>query len=458
MTLLICLPLILVIGGLTARRWFVAARQDIRSIESHRSNLHHLEHLAPGQGEGSLPGSAHVRVVGPTGGPAVPAVRAMTWGRVDGRPPAARPAWHAPREDPVPTRFERARQAARLAEADDRPRILITDEAVAGLPDPPDPEPAAAPRRPAAAAAAAVPPPPPPPAWKTPAVVLAEEPGEAAWQEPAEAGWQEPAEAGWQEPVEAGWQEPVEAVSPELVGAAWQEPVEAVSPEPEDGQPAGDERPADAVVIDDLDTGTEPSADPAPAPPAVPARAARRRDRTRPAGTGRRRRRYGVALASAAGVVVVAAGAGAAVVELHPFGPSTSHHVASAHGRSSAAPAGPAGTPAPTVAPAPTTTVPPALTATSSTPTDALYTVAPGQLQVSLSASGPCWVELRTGSPSGPVMYEGIMQAGASQSFSAGGGVWLRLGDPGGVQLRINGSAVQLPNAANPFNVTVTTA
>ena len=62
------------------------------------------------------------------------------------------------------------------------------------------------------------------------------------------------------------------------------------------------------------------------------------------------------------------------------------------------------------------------------------------------------------GSPTGPVVYEGTIQPGTSQSFSAGGAAWLRLGDPAGVRLRINGSPVQLPSAANPYNVTVTAA
>lgn len=376
MTLLICLPLILIAGGLTVRRWFAASRQDIRSIESHRSSLDLLEHLAPGHGGpvgGVEPGSAHVRVVGSSGVSAVSAVRPMAWGRVDGRPPAARPSWHAPREDPLPSRFERARQMAQHAALDDAPRIVITDDSVVGIPDPvvgiPDPEPA--------------------------------------------------------------FPAPPEPVRPNVV-------IDALSGE---DHPAVD--PADS--INSLDNRSEEGGGGTGRPTPM----------TPPHGRAR------VVLALAAGLLVVAGGAGVAVTELHPFSHTSSHQASSGTPGPSGAGGGRSGGPAPAAAPTTTPTassVPPALTATSSTSTDAIYTVTGGQLQLSLTASGPCWVELRSGSPTGPVVYEGTIQAGSSQDFSAGGGAWLRLGDPGGVQLRINGSPVQLPSVANPFNVTVSTA
>ena len=364
MTLLIFLPLIVIAGGLSIRRWFVGSRQDIRSIESHRSSLDLLEHLAPDHGAavGSVePGSAHVRVVGSTGASVAAPVRPMAWGRVDGRPPAARPSWHQPREDPVPARIERARRRAAQASTDDAPRIVITDASVAAAP--PDAQRAPRPR------------------------------------------------------IEVG----------SVRGRV-------TRPEPE--APAV----AATVLADDLDAAS---------PHDVAAGAGRSR---RPS-----RLRARAVLVSAASLVVVG-GAGAAVAELHPFGHPTSHQASSSPVRTPRPKAVDAN-PVPTApVPTPVNTAPPALTATSSTATDAIYTVTGGQLELSLSASGPCWVELRSGSPTGPVVYEGTIQPGTSQSFSAGGAAWLRMGDPAGVRLRINGSPVQLPSAANPYNVTVTAA
>lgn len=386
MTLLICLPLIVVIAGLMARRWFVATRQDIRSIESHRSNLHHLEHLTPEEASGAAgvvpPGAAHVRIVGGPGGAPRPAVRPMVWGRPDGRAPAARPAWHSARAEPVRARYAEARREVQeRAPSGDQPRIVITDDAVTGLGDRPvrsDPAPAAASHMPAARPAAG--------------------PGRTT-------------------------------VAPTPVRP----------PAPETGAPVGDPPP---VVITDADEAT-----PAPAVPAPPAH---RRPRRR---AGSDHRRAIQVLASAAGLMVVAAGAGIAVE-----GMGGGNSRGTAHRVAGPSPVSARASTSTTLAPAPPPTTPPALTATSTSSTDALYTLPSGPLQVSLSAAGACWVELRSGSPTGPISYEGTLQPGSSQSFAVPGGMWLRLGDPSGVQLRINGSSVALPGGSSPFNVTVTTA
>ena len=233
-------------------------------------------------------------------------------------------------------------------------------------------------------------------------------------------------------------------------------------PDPEPVAPAPAEPVRPNVVIDDLGGEDHPAVEPAGSVDTFGSRSEEGGEATgRPTPRTPSHGRARVVLAVAAGLLVVAGGAGVAVTELHPFSHTSSHQASSGAPGSAGAGGGPSGGPAPAAAPttAPTaSTVPPALTATSSTSTDAIYTVTGGQLQLSLTASGPCWVELRSGSPTGPVVYEGTIQAGSSQDFSAGGGAWLRLGDPGGVQLRINGSPVQLPPVANPFNVTVSSA
>lgn len=100
----------------------------------------------------------------------------------------------------------------------------------------------------------------------------------------------------------------------------------------------------------------------------------------------------------------------------------------------------------------------PRVTPTSSGATEASYAVASGPVQLSLFASGVCWVELRTGSQSGPIMFEGTLEPGVRQTFQPDGNVWLRLGDPGGVQLQVDGITISLPASAVPYDVMFTGA
>ena len=520
MTILICLPLILVIGGIVGRRWFVASRQDIRSIESHRVHLDYLEHLGPDEAAlahgAARPGSAHVRIVGQSsGGPAQP-VRPMVWGRPDGRTPAARPAWHTRRDEPVKARYQMARMEA-MEQAEERPPIVITDSAVAATSDAPP----VADRRPEAASVRSVVPsrasaPPSPdvaapapspvatgevaaarsssPAPASPAVLAAfarssrsvrartgrpdrpvRPPAPSAAPSPSVAPPPPAAVAAPSPsvapppplppaPPAAGAPPAAEeipgllleaadfgAVPPDLPTEGVQIVLDDLSPEPAVSDEAGSD---EAVSDEALSAGPEAAAPPEADAAVPPGPGSVAPDGVEPLEDRRagRKRRAPRVLAAAAAVVIVATGAGVAVHELGSSGAGgTASHAAS--------PPRSAGSSHPAVpAPSPTPTAPPTLTATSTSATDAVYTVAAGSLQVSMDASAPCWVELRTGSPSGPVAYEGILQAGASRSFSAANGLWMRLGNPGGVQVQINGAAVNLPTAANPFNITVNTA
>ena len=110
----------------------------------------------------------------------------------------------------------------------------------------------------------------------------------------------------------------------------------------------------------------------------------------------------------------------------------------------------------PRLAPTRVTPPPPAVVATGSNSSFASYTVNATSLNLSLTASGPCWVELRNDAATGPVVYEGTLDPGVTQVFHVVGPIWLRLGDPGGVKLAIDGEPVALPATANPFDVAVT--
>ena len=148
-----------------------------------------------------------------------------------------------------------------------------------------------------------------------------------------------------------------------------------------------------------------------------------------------------VVLAVVAGVFIVADRAG--------------HHPGGAPVHAASGPV-PTTTPPTTAPPPPATTVPAAtLVPTQVTSAEASYTATSALVAVSIESANPCWIELRSGSPTGPVTFEGILTAATAQSFQTSGGMWLRLGNPAGVKLTIDGSPVTLPPTPNPFNVIV---
>jgi hypothetical protein len=79
-------------------------------------------------------------------------------------------------------------------------------------------------------------------------------------------------------------------------------------------------------------------------------------------------------------------------------------------------------------------------------------------IDLTVAASNRCWVELRSGSATGPLLFEGLLVAGSSHAFSNPSGVWLRLGYPPGVSVQVDGSRVNLPATGQPYDVFVQTA
>jgi hypothetical protein len=78
------------------------------------------------------------------------------------------------------------------------------------------------------------------------------------------------------------------------------------------------------------------------------------------------------------------------------------------------------------------------------------------QAQLVLSAvRGDCWLRVRIGSVSGPVLYEKTLAQGEKISFT-GRQLWIRLGAPANVDLTVNGRrAARFPDN-HPRNVLVT--
>jgi len=147
-----------------------------------------------------------------------------------------------------------------------------------------------------------------------------------------------------------------------------------------------------------------------------------------------RRRPSSTALRTLAGTLVLAAAvAGLAAWRLG--GSSTSHLAQSP----------PAGAPAAAAAPAPTVkTKPVAKNA-------AAPVVAPA-FAVIRAARGDCWLSVHAGGPHGALLFEGILSQGETKRFALKPTVWMRMGRPGVLDVRIRGRAVSgLPNG--PANI-----
>jgi hypothetical protein len=123
-------------------------------------------------------------------------------------------------------------------------------------------------------------------------------------------------------------------------------------------------------------------------------------------------------------------------------GPTTTPHTGQA---------APSQTSAPTTAPPRRAVVIPVSTA----PAGAVYHVTVRPINLSVVATGSCWIEVRSGSAAGTIIFQGIINPGARPRFSDMAGLWVRLGNPAGVQVRVNDTALPLPTVAAPYNVTV---
>lgn len=96
-----------------------------------------------------------------------------------------------------------------------------------------------------------------------------------------------------------------------------------------------------------------------------------------------------------------------------------------------------------------TTTLPVSLV--SSTQQAAVYRVT-GTAQISIDASGRCWVEVRQGTQSGPVVFTGTLTQGSTKAVS--GPAWVRLGNPPAVSVSVDGTPISRPTAAgSPYNL-----
>ncbi|HET9061420.1 MAG TPA: RodZ domain-containing protein [Acidimicrobiales bacterium] len=240
------------------------------------------------------------------------------------------------------------------------------------------------------------------------------------------------------EAVEDPVTEPVRAVSPPRYV-----PVNRAQAPSQTGDPA--EGAGEALITEEA-APSGPAASTAPAP--GPAKAG-------PAATARRPQRV-LALAAAStalvgaaiGISVLAGGGGGASPSASgpPSRPPTSAPTRSVPSTTASSP------------PASTTTTPPARPASlvSATAGSATYQLRSPHASIVVKASGPCWIEVKAGSPQGQVVYEGTLAAG--QTSSVTGPAWIRLGDPPNASVAVNGTRMHVPGseAAVPIDLQFT--
>ncbi len=125
--------------------------------------------------------------------------------------------------------------------------------------------------------------------------------------------------------------------------------------------------------------------------------------------------------------------------------------VASSTSSKKAPPASQASPPAST-APAP---APSPLTLVSHDDQGAVWNVNANRLSLSAVASGRVWLEIvASAGPSGPVLWQGVLTSGQSQTITNDAPVWIRIGASSNVTVTVNGHGVLLPQAPNTYNLT----
>jgi hypothetical protein len=88
---------------------------------------------------------------------------------------------------------------------------------------------------------------------------------------------------------------------------------------------------------------------------------------------------------------------------------------------------------------------PAALDPVTSSTTSATYDLPASPGPLTLSASGPCWVQASVPS-TGQVLWTGTLQSGQSQTIASTAGALLRLGDASNVRVSVGSEQVHLPS------------
>lgn len=86
--------------------------------------------------------------------------------------------------------------------------------------------------------------------------------------------------------------------------------------------------------------------------------------------------------------------------------------------------------------------------------TTAPEAAAPSRVAIGLTAVGSgSWVQVRGRNSSGPVVFEGTMAPGQSETWRVGRSIWLRVGDSSGVELTVDGETTELSGGTGDYIV-----
>jgi cytoskeleton protein RodZ len=61
------------------------------------------------------------------------------------------------------------------------------------------------------------------------------------------------------------------------------------------------------------------------------------------------------------------------------------------------------------------------------------------------AARGDCWMSVHANSASGPLLYQGSLEQGQTQRFAKWRRIWIELGAPANLRVRLNGKGVSFP-------------
>jgi hypothetical protein len=108
----------------------------------------------------------------------------------------------------------------------------------------------------------------------------------------------------------------------------------------------------------------------------------------------------------------------------------------------------------PSPQPATTTTTPAAAVLISGDRNGARYQVPPSAT-IEVVTSSPCWLQVRTASVAGPILFQGVLGPGDRKPLPNSGPLWLRLGNQAGVAVIVNSHLLHLAGSSSgqPYNV-----
>jgi cytoskeleton protein RodZ len=74
---------------------------------------------------------------------------------------------------------------------------------------------------------------------------------------------------------------------------------------------------------------------------------------------------------------------------------------------------------------------------------------------VAVASRGNCWLEVHRGSEAGPLLYEGTLLQGRSTAAFTGKRLWINVGAPSNVVIKVNGKRRPVPGTSVPREIVV---